>query len=501
MNIFLLVCAFVALLVLSILTLMGKHKWDTSRIPIKAAESERQAQEHAQQMERDRLAHELSIQEREIAIAEREQSLKERTLEVKAYLAFTRLPPTPNGYPILLPQTPLPYEPIQFPFYTRVTEERAQKEQLAQAQQLQIVAPGIRQPQQRYMLELLEENALQVCMGVRTSDGQPIILSIENAVHFKIVGSSGFGKSCLAASIIEQAIQLNAPELLQLSLLDLEHKTSRLFENSPNVATFQVGRRAIPMVATTADEVATHLGYLKRELDRRASLSEYDLQREPYLLIYVEEMLSLQYEVSDELIAQMLKDLSVLAIRARKYRMDLLACAQTDYSTLELRNAQKQFRTRCAFAIDTKAAGAAGFMSTELIKYSFSHSQQGDGMYVLESPGVASLMLAPVYDVKQKVLALDRRSERVQSVFRDAPLRVVNSSGTPSEHALNTSEHTLQAKRAEVVQLCSEPYNWGKIAIIEKVWNVKRGGSLAWKQAESEYQQIIAQIEQEVEEA
>lgn len=353
----------------------------------------------------------------------------------------------------------------------------------------QIAAPVVRQPSMYALLQMLEPGALQVCPGVRADTGEPVILSIEEAVHFKLIGSSGFGKSCAAAALLEQAVTLNGPELLQIALLDLEHKTSKLFEDSPNVAVLQAGRRSVPMVATTADEVALYLGYLKSELDRRARLSESDLQYEPILLIYVEEMLALRYEVDEKLLNRMLADLSVLAVRARKYRMFLLACTQTDYSTPELRTAQKQFRTRIAYAIDTTAARAAGFMSTDLIKQNFTTSQKGDGQFVLESPGIAALMLAPVYDVKQKLLAKERSSP-VQERFTPPALHVVNSLRTGQEQDVNTLENSRE-HAPEVARLRS--LGWGKVAIIEKVWNVRRGGSTRWKEAESEYEQMVSQ--------
>jgi hypothetical protein len=372
---------------------------------------------------------------------------------------------------------------------TRVTMEQP-------AQPLQIEAPAIRQPTQRFLLDQLEENMLQVSPGVRTNDGSPVVLSIPDAVHFKLIGSSGFGKSCLAGAMLDQAVKLNSPDVLQIALLDLEHKTSRLFEHSPNVAIFQVGKRRISMVATNADEVAEHLGYIKKEIDRRAQFSEYDLQSEPLLLCYLEEMLSLQYEVDEALLAQMLKDLGVLAVRGRKYNVFILACSQTDYSTPELRTAQKQFRSRMAFAIDTTAARAAGFMNTELIKHNFTQPKD-EHTFVLETPGLASLMIAPAFDVRAKVLAMDTRSRvvqgsssPVQDVFTASQLDTVNSPRTRTEQLVNTSEQGLQAKRTEVEQLRAN--GWGKVAIIEKVWNCKRGGSQKWKQAESEYDAIIA---------
>jgi len=341
--------------------------------------------------------------------------------------------------------------------------------------------PQIRQPSMRTIINEIEPGSLSVSPGVRVDTGELVVLSIEDAVHFKLIGSSGFGKSCLAAALLEQAITLNTPDLLQIALLDLEHKTSRLFEASPNVATLQIGRRSIPMVATNADEVATYLGYLKSELDRRACLSETDLEGLPILLMYVEEMLSLQYEVDEKLLTRMLADLSVLAIRARKYRMFLLACAQTDYSTPELKTAQKQFRTRIAYAIDTTAARAAGFMSTDLIKHNFANSQKGDGQFVLETPGVAALMLAPVFDVRQKLLAKERATTSRTALAQ------------PLHTASTDDAQPLQAKADEVSEL--RRLSWGKVAIIEKVWGIKRGGNARWKAAESEYTQIVSQLE------
>jgi len=351
----------------------------------------------------------------------------------------------------------------------------------------QIGAPQVRQPSMAVLMQQLEPGALQVCPGVRADTGEPVILSIEEAVHFKVIGSSGFGKSCEAAALLEQAVTLNGPELLQIALLDLEHKTSRLFEDSPNVAVLQVGRRKVEMVATSADEVATYLGYLKAELDRRAKLSESELQYEPVLLTYVEEMLALQYEVDPKLLKQMLADLTVLSVRARKYRMFLLACMQTDYYTDETKVSQKQFRTRIAYAIDTTAARAAGFMSSNLIKQNFTTSQKGDGQFVLESPGIAALMLAPVYDVKQKLLAKER-STPIQKPFTPPALRVVKGAGMAQEWHKNDTENGDE-RAAEVLRLKS--LGWGKQATLEKVWNVKPGGSPRYKEAEAEYNTII----------
>jgi len=280
-----------------------------------------------------------------------------------------------------------------------VVSEVAEQKQIAAPQQ-----PVIVQPTMDEMYSAVKYNALEVAFGKNAKTGETIVQGIIPGVHFKLVGGSGFGKSCLAAALLDVATRRNDPDHLRIALLDLEHKTSRLFEHMPHVMNVTVGKRTISMVATDADEVARHLGWLRKELDRRASGSFAT----PLLLIYVEEMLSLQYEVDSALKEQMLADLAILALRGRKYGMFLLACTQTDYSTKELREAQKQFRTRSGFAVDPTAARAAGFVNNDLIKYNYQFAQPG--RFVLEKPGFSELVLAPLYDVEQKLEELSNPS-------------------------------------------------------------------------------------------
>lgn len=98
----------------------------------------------------------------------------------------------------------------------------------------------------------------------------------------------------------------------------------------------------------------------------------------------------------------------------------------------------------------------------------------------------------------------------VQNVFRpsgQAVNRVVQDVNTsPSLHIVNSvnteySPVQYNPEYAEQVQILQNTTTMGKIAIIEKVWDVKRGGSAAWKQAVVEYDAIIAEIEQMKEEA
>lgn len=398
-----------------------------------------------------------------------------------------------------VPQTYSPHIQYAKP-ETRV--EEVENEQAA------LPSPAIEQPTLQYVVSQLEENALQVCLGVSATTGKPFVINLLDGVHYKFIGASGMGKSCLAAAILAQALKTNDPDTLQVALLDLEHKTSRLFEHAPHVAELNIGRRIVPLVATDANEVATHLGLLHKELDRRAALSEQELQRERFLLIYVEEFLSLQYEVDEEAKARMLADFSILAVRGRKYGMYLLACAQVDYADNDLRNAKAQFRVKGAFGVVPSAAASAGFMSKDLIKQNYLAQQPGQ--FVLETRGCNDIMLAPVYDVKARLARLNGPSYRQSGSVQTAERPYVSSFGTDSLPDLNGMRTGAEryvngsierpteadASRMEDVRRY-QALGWGKQAIIEKVWNVKKGGSAAYKSAVAEYEAIIARMEGE----
>lgn len=403
-------------------------------------------------------------------------------------------------------------QPVPQTYSPHITHAPAVKVTEEKNEPAQIASPAIEAPTMQYILSQLEENALQVCLGVSATTGNPFVIDLIDGVHYKFIGTSGMGKSCMAAAILHQALKMNDANTLQIALLDLEHKTSRLFENAPHIAELQVGRRSIPMVATDANEVASHLGYLRKELDRRKALSESELNRQRFMLIYVEEFLSLQLEVDDDLKTQMLADFSILAVRARKYGMYFLACAQDDYANEELRSAKNQFQVRGAFSVPPTAATSAGFYAKELIKKNFAAKQPGQ--FVLETRGCNDIMLAPQYDLKKKLAALSARQnggiqtmERERSApfvssFNTDTLNGLNGNGTGAERVVNGSleraERPIQADGTHIAEVkYYKSLNWGKQAIIEQVWNAKKGGSAAYKSAEAEYEAIIAQLESE----
>ena len=469
------------------------------------------ARHHTRSLEQQRTDHTAALEQQKIEL-EHARLMHELThkshmdtqrFSLEQHLAITRVKASEHGYDALVGNGTQGYNITAIPYQGRYavsssTERTTDPRQLAApaaADTDDDDAIDHAMPTQDFILSRLKRNALEIAPGIDAKTGELRFLSIEDAVHFKLIGSSGFGKSCLAASILDQAIKLNGPDVLQVALLDLEHKTSVLFEDAPHLVEYKAaGGRRVPLASTNADEVATHLGHLKSILDQRAKLNEYDLQQQPVILIYVEEMLSLQYEVDPKLLSQMLADLSVLALRARKYRMFLLACAQTDYSTPELKNAQKQFRSRIAFAVDTTSARAAGFMSTELIKQNFLTAEKGDGHFVLEYPGYAGICIAPSFDVRAMLLA---RSTPVHQAYTAPERMIVNADSTPASLAQNTTtdapERTPQAGIGDIQEVLRlHSLNWGKQAIIEKVYAIKKGGSLKYKEASKRYDLIMA---------
>ena len=497
--VFLVALALVFLLVRATQVIARHHEDIAARHHTRALEQQRTddtaaLEQQKIELEHARLMHELT----------HKSHMDTQRFSLEQHLAITRVKASEHGYDALVGNGTQGYNITAIPYQgryavssstERITDPRQLAAPAAADTDTDDDAPDHAMPTQDFILSRLKRNALEIAPGLDARSGELRFLSIEDAVHFKLIGSSGFGKSCLAASILDQAIKLNGPDVLQIALLDLEHKTSVLFEDAPHLVEYKAaGGRRVPLASTNADEVAIHLGHLKSILDQRAKLNEYDLQQQPVILMYVEEMLSLQYEVDPKLLSQMLADLSVLALRARKYRMFLLACSQTDYSTPELKNAQKQFRSRIAFAVDTTAARAAGFMSSDLIKQNFLTAEKGDGHFVLEYPGYAGICVAPAFDVRAMLL---QRSTPVQQAYTDPTRMIVNADSTPVSLAQNTTtdapERNAQAGTGDIQEVLRlHSLSWGKQAIIEKVYAIKKGGSLKYKEASKRYDLVMA---------
>lgn len=425
-----------------------------------------------------------------------ERQHKEAEIEAARMQAKTMHPDAAGNYPAvyeerystfvqaqsgnIIQPVPQTYSPHYAPHITYHNQQQTGEKPDASTSVQEITADF---PTMEEIYSSLRENALEVCLGRSKSTGELFTMPLVEGTHYRIIGGSGFGKSCFAGAILDMTTAMNDEDHLQIALLDLEHKTSRLFEKLPHIAQIQVGRRWIDCVASEPDEVAEHLGYLKKELDRRKALSEYDLRRERFMLIYVEEFLSLKREVDPKLLEEMAAHFTILAARGRKYGMHLLACAQVDYADKQFRDAMNQFNVNASFSVKPSAAQAVGFVNHNLLKQNFAAKQKGQ--FVLETTGCTDIMLAPQYDVKKMLLQLER-SSYVHSAVQP---QLLNEPRTVPER----DENGMFERSSEVLRLYS--MGWGKQAIIEKVWSVKKGGSERYKQAESEYNTIMSKQE------
>ncbi len=362
-------------------------------------------------------------------------------------------------------------------------KEELQDEGQSEIAQIERAAPRLDD-----FYEAIRPNSLQVGLGAKLSDGELVTAGIPESVHYKLIGGSGFGKSCLAGGMLDIATTTNSPDVLRIALLDLEHKTSRLFEHLPHVYEVRSSGRIIRLIGRDADEVAARLGTLKQELNRRAA-SGID---KPLLLVYVEEMLALQYEVDPDLQKRMLADLNILALRGRKYGIFFLACMQVDYSSKELREAKGQFRTRGGFAIDVKAAQASGFVNTELVKQNFQRGRPGQ--YLLEKPAFSELVLAPRYDVEQKLLTSNATTKPTSNghFFDDLDVTpdVVT---TPLSKPLDVAEQNgLSTRSIKVLEMLQQKL--GQNEIIKEVWGVSYKDGRPYREATEEYREIVATL-------
>jgi hypothetical protein len=88
-------------------------------------------------------------------------------------------------------------------------------------------------------------------------------------------------------------------------------------------------------------------------------------------------------------------------------------------------------------------------------------------------------MLSPVFNVREKVLALDTRSRDFRPTSRGFQDDFTVDTETGEKHTgnlvkpLEKPDFSVSEKAAEVAKL--REMNWGKVAIVEKLWNVRAG--------------------------
>jgi hypothetical protein len=324
----------------------------------------------------------------------------------------------------------------------------------------------------------VKRNSYEFVLG-RSLQNREFIREELTDAHIKLIGGSRMGKSCEAAAIIDQVTQTHDVQHLQIALLDLEYKTSRLFEHDEHILTINTGYKKVQMHAKDVPQVADCLILLHDEMQRRYQLTDTDVDRLPHILIYLEEFLYwkklLKQFVSPDAREKSLAAFAGLATRGLKVGIHLMACAQVDYADEELRDAMAQFLAiNVAFSVKPSAAMAAGFVNSELLRKNYE--ARTPGQFVVEAIGGSDLGVAPEYNVKAKlaqIQAVTTISESQQKASRN-PVR-------------NTVDTALQAKLLQVMEIPGETM----AETIKRVWYASPGNGPKYQKAKQEYLQVI----------
>lgn len=335
------------------------------------------------------------------------------------------------------------------------------------------------------MVAAVNQNGYEIALGRSLTTQQPILATLSDA-HIKLIGGTRMGKSCEAAAILNQVCETHDTRHMQIALLDLENKTSRLFAGDSHVLMVDTGYKKVKMHARDIGQVATGLIVLHGLMIERYKLTDAQLAQMPHILIYLEEFLYwkklLKQKVDAETREKALASFSGLATRCIKVNMHLMACAQADYADEELRDAMAQFiGVNLSFAVKPSAAQAAGFVSSDLLKQNYE--ARTPGQFVVEMIGGADLGLAPDFNVKQK-LAMLPGSTVVAEVPDEMPEPSQNLARTQTRTQIDAA---LQAKVEQVMQNPGESQD----ECILRVWNARKGGGEKYKQAKQEYIQVL----------
>jgi len=330
-------------------------------------------------------------------------------------------------------------------------------------------------------LDLLPRNQLAMCFGV-DGDGKPVTSTLPESVHLLNVGGSGMGKSTLAANLVTQLISLNDADRLQLAICDIKGTTAKHF--APYAS----------LIATKEDEIVVTMQAVRKLVDYRRERGVVD--GETWLLL-VEEALALQYYLSKEQFDEYSSHFSAIALLGREFGVYLMACSQVDYSTPQLRNSRGNFASRMSAAVMPKAAEAMGFMNRDLVKEIWRAKKPGQ--FLLENVDGERRITAPRLDLKSGELArlLPKTTFQAKKVeLKDAENLTTNfsvqfSDFEPKENFQTTSS---QPQIQEIVKRLKAG-GMTKGDIIASVYNVKAGGSKAYRDACNDFDAIVTRFD------
>jgi FtsK/SpoIIIE family len=337
--------------------------------------------------------------------------------------------------------------------------------------------PGVSRLTIEQIVRHIIPNSYSLYIGrslTRASERYPAVRMSFFKRHLKLIGASQKGKSSMAAALLDIITRTHDPEHVLLALLDLEDQTSKLFAHLPHVAEVLVGDEPVRLHARSREQVLEQLGYVLSVMEYRYRLSKLELATEPILLVYVEEFLALKDYFKRRIdsvrsgekdqakadYAQLIFAISELARRGLKARVQLLLCAQVDYRDEDLQEALINITAGMSFAVRVTAAQAAGFYHVDLLKRNALDNTLGQA--VVETPDCTDLVLAPEYDLEQRLLAFEqaeleqeRRQHRHSAMA--APLALVARPQTAREVVPSADQSSRRVMVPPPTPLAIEP--------------------------------------------
>lgn len=381
-----------------------------------------------------------------------------------------------------------------------------QEHQKGQSDQQGLLSTGSTKPSVTEMVKHVERNSFEIPLGasIRNAIGQMVIVNIFD-VNIKIIGTSRMGKSCLAAALIDILSQTHDASLVTIALLDLENKTSKLFEGFSHLATLEQGGKKLPLHARDPKTVANYVHLIRGLMDYRYTLPEPVQEVQTHMLVYIEEFLSLKRhkDLTDGMRERLTDDLNELAIRGLKVHIHLMCCAQVDYVDPDLHAFANNFALNMSFSVRPQAAAAAGFLCYGLLRENYMNRVQGQ--FVVEGIGCTDIVAAPDYDVK----ALLKQKTGVQGAVSspETSLNQLPERGhKPDENQSESGQKVVLTAELDGQTWQVEGAEWkiGQIlatldAIQEDqfkaIWNVSPGPGERYKKAKAERTAIYRHIQ------
>ncbi len=256
-------------------------------------------------------------------------------------------------------------------------------------------------------------------------DGNPAIAITFYKRHMKIIGASQHGKSSMAAALLDAIARTHDEDHVIIALLDLEYKTSKLFERLPHIAIVDTDAGPVLLHARDEREVLDKLELILELIEYRYTLSKSEVDQQPLLIVYIEEFIDLKDHFKqqiDQAVTPAEKEqatknyerfihcMKKIARRGLKVLVQLLMCAQMDYADEDLKEALINVTSGMSFCVRTTAAQAAGFYRTNLLRQNAMEDAKGHA--VVEMPEVKDLIQAPEYDLKKRLLAMEKTTHK-----------------------------------------------------------------------------------------